>query len=174
MSTSHGQGPGQPTTYVYAEQRSVEGILDALRAGRTMVSHQPPNLGGPMTFIEANGDRDGTFEAMAGDTVPPRAQLRARVTNAPGALLRIVTDGGEEAFPPVRITSPDFTHRFKLPKRSWAYAEVVHEDLGEARRERCCPDPQLWAYCRNKILVLGMSSALYLEKKAKAAKRRGR
>jgi hypothetical protein len=172
VSTSHGQGPGQPTTYVYAEERSAKGILDGLRAGRTMVSHQPPNLGGPLTFIAADGNRDGTFEAMAGDPVRPRTPLRARVTGAPGAFLRIVTDGGKDAFPPVRISSADFTHRFKLPKRrTWAYAEVVHEDFGDLRREHC-PDAQLWAYCRNKILVLGMSSALYLEKKA--PRRRGR
>ena len=172
VSTSQAQGPGQPTTYVYAEDRSVKGILDGLRAGRTMVSHQPPNLGGPMTFIEADANRDGRFESMAGDTVRPRTPLRARVTNAPGAFLRVVTDGGAEAFPPVRVTSADFTHRFKLPKRrTWAYAEVIHEDFAELRRERC-PNPQMWAYCRNRILVLGMSSALYLEKKA--PRRRGR
>ena len=166
VSTSHGQGPGQPTTYVYAQERSAKGILDGLRAGRTMVSHQPPHLGGPTVFLEADGNKDGTFESMSGDVVRPRTPLRVRVDGAPGAFLRVVTDGGKEAFAPVPITGPSFTHRFKLPKRAtWVRAEVVQEDLADARRQ-LCPDPQMWAYCRNRILVLAMSSALYLEKKA--------
>ena len=168
VSTSHGQGPGQPTTYVYSQTRDLNGILAGLRAGRTMVSHQPPNLAGPLAYLEADGNRDGTFEAMPGDSVRPRSQLRARVEGAPGSFLRVVTDGGKEAFAPVPVTSASFTHRFKLPKRAtWVRAEVVQEDAREQRAQHC-PHEQLWAYCRNRILVLAMSSALYLEKRKPA------
>ncbi len=174
VSTSHGQGPGQPTTYVFSEDRSVEGILDGVRAGRTMVSHQPPNLAGPRVFLEGDGNRDGTYEAMVGDSVRARSRLRVRVDGAPGAFLRVVTDGGKEAFAPVPVTGAAFTHRFQLPKRAtWVRAEVVQEDARGARQQQC-PSQQLWAYCRNRVLVLAMSSALYLDKPEKRKPRRRR
>ena len=44
-STVAAQGPGQPTTWVYADARSVAGVLAGLRAGRTTISSQPPALG---------------------------------------------------------------------------------------------------------------------------------
>jgi hypothetical protein len=163
VSTSHGQGPGQPTTWVYAEEPTVEGILAGLKAGHTAVSHQPPNLQGARVFLEGGKG----FKAMVGDTVREGSKLRVRVEGAPGSLVRIVTDGGEEAFPPVRVTSASFTKRFKLPKgQTWARAEVVQDDFGDLRRERC-PAPELWSYCRNKILVLAMSSAIYLKPRAR-------
>src|SRR5438552_464919 len=39
------QGVGQPTTWVYAADRSLGSIFDAIRAGRTFVSSEPPLLG---------------------------------------------------------------------------------------------------------------------------------
>ena len=44
-------------------------------------------------FLEADRNRDGRYESMAGDTVRPGAPLRVRVTAAPGSYVRIVTDG---------------------------------------------------------------------------------
>src|SRR3954462_4595629 len=40
-------GPGQPTTWVYAREASLAGVLQGLREGRTTISGQPPELGGP-------------------------------------------------------------------------------------------------------------------------------
>ena len=56
-STFAVQGVGQPTTWVFARERTAAGVLEGLRAGRTFISHQPPNLGGPRLFLEGDGAR---------------------------------------------------------------------------------------------------------------------
>ena len=168
VATAAAQGPGQPTTWVYAEERSREGVLAGLRAGRTMVSHQPPGYAGPQVFLEADGAGDGRFADTVGAVVAPGTQLRARVPAAPGTLLRIVTDGGRDAFAPVLVTGLDFEHRFKLPgDATWVRAEIGQEDLLE-ERQAACPPAVLGSYCRNRILVFAMTSALYLRPPAPA------
>src|SRR4051812_41392838 len=172
--TDQGQGPGQPTTWVYATERSARGVLEGLRAGHTFVSHQPPNLHGPQLFLEADGDRDGSYESIVGDTVPPGSPLRARVIGAPGAFLRIVTDHGAEAFPPVAIGSADFEQRFTLPEgATWTHAQVFGEDLRPERATGCttlfgADVTDSIAYCHGQVLMLAMSSALYLRPRAAA------
>src|SRR4051794_37424669 len=84
------QGPGQPTTWVYADSLSVKGILAGIRAGRTTISWQPPNLQGPRVYLE--GKIDGAWSALPGDTVKPGTPLRVHVTGAPGATVRIIGD----------------------------------------------------------------------------------
>ena len=68
-STFAAQGVGQPTTWVFARERTRAGILEGLRAGRTFISHQPPNLGGPRLFLEGDG-------TMVGDEVAPGTPLQ--------------------------------------------------------------------------------------------------
>jgi hypothetical protein len=129
LSTAAAQGPGEPTTWVYADERSAQGVLDGIRAGHTFISHQPPSYGGPSVFLEADADHDGSYEGMVGDTTPAGAGFRVRVLGAPGAFVRIVTDGGAQAFPPVRVTRLGFEHRFHLPAgTTWARAEVYAAD----------------------------------------------
>lgn len=162
VSTAAAQGSGQPTVWVYSETRDQAGILEGLRRGRTTISHQPPAFGVQRVLLEADRDRDGTYESMVGATVPPQTPLRARVEGAPGTLLRVATDGGQEAFAPVRVTSADFEHRFTLPApRTWVRAEIGLQDA-RAERQAHCPEAQFGAYCRNRIAILGMSAALYL------------
>ena len=166
--TSPGQGPGQPTTWVLAADRSARGVLEGLRAGRTFVSHQPPNLGGPQVFLEGDGDRDGSYESIVGDTVPPGSPLRVRVIGAAGAFLRVVTDGGRQAFAPVPIGSSVFEHRFTLPRSAtWVHSQVFGEDLRPQREAGCgtvfgADLTKSVAYCRGEILMLAMSSSMYL------------
>ncbi|MDQ4004747.1 MAG: CehA/McbA family metallohydrolase, partial [Actinomycetota bacterium] len=120
------QGPGQPTTHVFARKPTLRGVLDGLAAGRTFISWEPPALGGPLLFLEGDRHGDGDFESMVGDTVPPGSSLRVRVDGAPGAMLRVVTDGGTEAFPPAAVDGASFEHRFTLPaEATWVRAEVV-------------------------------------------------
>jgi hypothetical protein len=158
------QGPGQPTTHVFARKPSLQGILDGLAAGRTFISWQPPALGGPMVYLEGDRRGDGDWESMVGDTVIPGTPLRVRVEGTPGATLRVVTDGGAQAFPPVSIDGASFEHRFTLPaSATWVRAEVVQHDLAE-ERAAACDDPfgGETTYCRNRLLRLAMTSALYL------------
>ena len=164
VATTPIQGAGQPTTWVYAEDRSAAGVLAGLRAGHTFLSHQPPALGGPRLFLEADGDGDGSYESIVGDAVPPSAALRVRVAGALGAKLRIVGTGGAPIESPVPVTSPRFEHRFTIPAgTTWVRAEAFVPD-GAAAREVAC-DGLLGTgttYCRNTLGALALSSAIFV------------
>jgi hypothetical protein len=162
VATAAAQGVGQPTTWVYVTERSAAGVIEGLRRGRTMVSHQPPAYGSPRMFLEADRDRNGVYETMVGDKVPAGTPLRVRVENAPGTLLRVVTTGRKEAFAPVLVSSPAFEHRFTLPAAStWVRAEIAQDDGREVRKP-ACPGEAFGSYCRNQLSILAMTSALYL------------
>ena len=101
------QGVGQPTTWVFAADRSQEAILEGIRAGRTVVSAEPPVLRGPFIELAAN---TASQRWMVGDTVPAssgQVTVTARVLNAPLHVLRFVVDG--RAAKQVRILKPDQT-----------------------------------------------------------------
>lgn len=162
ITTSLVQGAGQPTTWVYASSRSAAGILDGLKRGRTFVSHQPPNYGGPRIYLEADADRNGTYERIVGDEAPPGSPARVRVVGGFGKKLQLFTDGGAKLGAAKTILSGNFEHRFTLPAgRTWVRADLFQEDLRDARGNLCVV-PLLWSYCRNRILVFGMTSALYI------------
>ena len=164
VATTPVQGAGQPTTWVFAEDRSLEAILEGLREGRTFISHQPPNLQGPQIFLEGDADGDGTFESIVGDTVPAGSTLRVRVVNAPGSLVRLYKDGGEKFTLDKTVDGPDFVFELPAPENAtWVRAEIAQEDL---RAERVATCDQVIGgestYCRNNLLVLAMTSAIYL------------
>ena len=155
-STFAAQGVGQPTTWVYARERTAAGILEGLRAGRTFISHQPPNLGGPRLFLEGEG-------TMVGDEVPPGTPLRVRVEGGTGMFLRIITTGGEPLGEPVEVTGPSFQHDFQAPAAApgWVRAELFSPDLAE-QRGAVCGDSTDTTYCRNMLGVTAMTSAMYV------------
>ncbi len=70
-------GPlGEPTTFVYAKELSVPGIIDALRSGRSFVAASPD---GPRVLFMGDADADGKFDAMMGGMLPLNVPLRFRV-----------------------------------------------------------------------------------------------
>jgi hypothetical protein len=148
------QGVGQPTTWVFARERSAAGVLEGLRAGRTFISHQPPNLGGPRLFLEGDG-------TMVGDEVAPRAALRVRVENGAGTYLRLIKTGGRILGKPVLVSGTSFEHRFKATGTpGWVRAELFAPDLAAERRALC--DRPDTTYCRNMLGVTAMTSAIYV------------
>ena len=149
------QGVGQPTTWVFARERTTAGVLEGIRAGRTFISHQPPNLAGPRLFLE------GVDGAMVGDEVAPGADLRVRVEGGTGTYLRLVTTGGEPLGEPVLVQGPAFEHAFDAPAApGWVRAELFAPDLAEERKALCdTPDT---TYCRNMLGVTAMTSAIYV------------
>ena len=166
-TTFAAQGVGQPTTWVFARERTTAGVLEGIRAGRTFISHQPPNLGGPRLFLEGEG-------TMVGDDVAPGAPLRVRVEGGTGMFLRLVTTGGEFLGDPVPVTGPSFTHEFAAPNASpgWVRAELFAPDLAEERAALCdLPDT---TYCRNLLGVTAMTSAIYVRNPCEPTRRRGR
>jgi hypothetical protein len=106
-ATTAVQGVGQPTTWVFAKDRTPESILDGIRAGRTGVSAEPPSMGGPHIELTAHS---GSTTWMVGDTVPASAgqvTVVARVINAPAHVARFVLNGSNLAAQ--RILSLDQT-----------------------------------------------------------------
>ena len=68
----------EPTTWVYAEERSAEAILAGIRAGHVSVSDEPQ---APRIDFTADTDGDGAFETMMGDNVvlPEEAKVTLRI-----------------------------------------------------------------------------------------------
>ena len=135
-----------------------------------------------MVFVCTEATVDGTAWYWDGDqTVEfrPRSYWRPHtvvhftghldgVEGAPGAQLRVVTDGGVQAFDPVPVTSADFEYRFRLPRAaSWASAQVYGDDAQEGREELCnsvvgADGTEPSTYCENRIAMLALTSAIYL------------
>src|SRR5439155_5469010 len=53
ISVASAQGVGNPTTWVFAKERSARGVLDAVRTGRTSISVQTPLAGATQLLLEA-------------------------------------------------------------------------------------------------------------------------
>ncbi len=164
VATSALQGVGQPTTWVCSKGRTEKGILRGLAGGHTFISHQPPAHRGPRIFLEGDRDGDGHFESIVGDEVPPASDLQVRVEGGAGSLLRLFADGGKEIGPPVPVTGDAFTTTFSAPANAtWVRAEIAEPDLADERRVTC--DTVVGSettYCRNDLLVLAMTSAIYV------------
>src|SRR4051812_15605758 len=157
--TDSQQGVGNPTTWVYARTPDERGILAGIRAGHTFLTFEPPAFQPPKLYLEGGKD------AMAGDTVSPSTPLRVRVEGAPGAMLRVIGTGGKVVSGPVPVTGPSFEHDFTAPKgTTWVFAELYGEDAREQRQQACEPlIGSQTTYCRNRIALLAMTSALYVK-----------
>lgn len=111
--------PGEPTTHVFVAQRSVRGILDGFRDGRTTVSQ---NLAGPFLTIEADVDGDRVFEAMGGDEVvvadrklSKKASLRVKVKGGKGTTLYVYAAPGRSAGPVATFRPQKANETYELP-----------------------------------------------------------
>ncbi len=82
----------EPVTYVMAEEKSVRGILDGIRAGRTYVSS---SINGPNIAFEADAMRDNRVDVSMGGAVPVGVETRftAAVSNALGKKIEIIRNG---------------------------------------------------------------------------------
>jgi hypothetical protein len=171
QTTSQFQGIGEPTTWVWVTERSAAGVLAGIRAHRTTVSTEPPARHGPRVYLEADKDGDGTYDAMVGDTVKPGTRFRVRTENAvPGSVLRIVTEAG---YTETNLTSA--TYEFSSPGRTFVRVEVRAPDSVEARTTTCDPVARMlekhfgeeFTYCRDRLVVEALSSAIYVRGGAK-------
>jgi PHP domain len=68
---------GSPTTWAQVRERSVSGVLEALRGGRAFVSRDPS---GPQLYLERAGPN-----------------IRVRAVDAPGSVLGLISSRGVEA-----------------------------------------------------------------------------
>jgi len=163
LSTALVQGPGNPTTWVFAGERTARGVLRAIREGRTSISVQSPAAGATRLLLEGDSDGDGDFESMIGDTVPSGTAMRVRATGAPGSGLVEVLANGTVLRDEAPLT-PGGAVTFTAPNRAgWVYARLLAPESVETRREIC--DQQVGdqtTYCRAPVGVLAMTSAMYL------------
>lgn len=166
VTTDGVQGVGEPTTWVFVTNLSVQGVLDGLRAHRTFVSALPPAMDGPRLFLEADHHGDGTYEAIAGSTTGPSSSFRVRTTGAlPGSVLRVVTDAGRVEVPlPVTGTYDFRPGHDGVPAASrFVRAELLTPDGKPARAAGC--DPVVGGQttvCRNDLVMESLSSPIYV------------
>jgi hypothetical protein len=83
---------GKPVTYVFAREKSAEGILEGLRLGHTFVSESRQ---GPKLFIEADLLGDGTADAIGGGIIPAGVPVHINVAvyGAKGAKVQLMRNG---------------------------------------------------------------------------------
>jgi hypothetical protein len=118
---------GQPTTWVKAAERSVNGILAAIRAGRTCISALPS---GPRFDLQATTP-DGT--AQMGQLLSPQVQpVRVTVGVAGGAgfALHLITEEG--VVHKLLLGAEQQTITVEIAARRYIRAELV----GDMSRER--------------------------------------
>lgn len=106
-------GPGMPTTYVLAAERTERGVVEALRAGRTSISADP---WGAFLTLEADLDGDHRYEAVGGDEIAHlpagrRGTLRLRVQRGTGSTLVVLASPGRTRarLLTAQVTGPDQT-----------------------------------------------------------------
>jgi predicted metal-dependent phosphoesterase TrpH len=95
---------GSPTTMVFAEELSVEAILDGVRDGRTVVKLEGPD--GPMIDTELSGERRG--DVVYADV----ATLRGTIAGGDGMTLRLIKNG--EVFETIAIDADPFVHETEV------------------------------------------------------------
>jgi hypothetical protein len=166
VTTDSGQGVGEPTTWVFVRQLTLQGVLRGLRAHHTFVSALPPALSGPRLFLEADRNGDGAFEAIAGSETSTHATYRVRTAGAlPGSVLRIVTDSGTAEVP----LGVESSYTFRpgvggIPAATmFVRAELLAPDGKTQRRSGC--DPVVGAQttlCRNDLAMEALTSPVFI------------
>jgi predicted metal-dependent phosphoesterase TrpH len=164
VSIAAAQGVGNPTTWVFATERSARGVLDAIRQGRTSISLQSPLAGATQLVLEADADRDGQYESMVGDTVPPGTPMRVRALGVPGTGMVEVRANGTTLLTDTPL-APGGSVDFTSPGTAgWVRASLYSPD-GAAQRKQLC-DPVVGGQttlCRYEVGLLAMTSAIYLQ-----------
>jgi predicted metal-dependent phosphoesterase TrpH len=162
VSVAAAQGVGNPTTWVFAPERSARGVLTALREGRTSISIQTPLAGATQLLLEADADRDGVYESMMGDTVPAGTPVRLRALGTPGAGLVTVRANGHDLLSNV-LLKPGKSVDLVAPAGGWLWASLSAPDALKQRQKYC--DPKVGSrttLCRYEVGMLAMTSALYV------------
>lgn len=73
---------GNPTTWVYADSPTRQGILDGIKAGRVSISYAPD---APRVELWADADSNGSFETLTGGSLPAgNRSLQVRIGDAAG------------------------------------------------------------------------------------------
>lgn len=102
----HARNLGVPTTWACVDDEpTLDGVLNALRAGRVFLSREPS---GPQLYLHVDGD-----------------QVLTRVVEGHNAALVIVSTAGVEAA--ARVASNDWTMRCQMPISGYVRAQLMDE-----------------------------------------------
>jgi DNA-binding transcriptional ArsR family regulator len=83
---------GRPVTWIYAREKSVAGILEGLRLGRTFVS---ASKDGPMIRFLADEGKNATYDVNIGGIIPlnKETEFTIQAIGAQGARLELLENG---------------------------------------------------------------------------------
>ena len=122
-------GVGQPTTWVYAADRSAASIIDGVRNGRTFVAQEPPAHLGPRLFLTATEAWRTGRDAMIGGAVKAEGpvEVAVKVENAAGHRLRLISTGQVVKEWQTTLPIATYEHRVVLPQNGWVRAELLYD-----------------------------------------------
>jgi hypothetical protein len=110
---------GQPTTWIYARERSVTALLESIRAGCVTIGAAPD---GPRIDMHATS---GAYTARIGEALPAGTtiELTLTVERGAGLSLHLIADGAICAMAPVR--SEHEVLQMTIAARRFVRAELV-------------------------------------------------
>ena len=110
-----------PVTWVYAQEKSLRGILEGIRRGRTVVAR---DLNAPRVFFTADILNNGKVESMIGGVVPLRQPTRfiVDVEGGLGTRLEILRNG--IPIRSTRVESDQLTYSFVLTPETYSAFRV--------------------------------------------------
>ncbi len=138
---------GTPVTYVYAKEKSLPGILEGLRLGRTFVSS---GLDGPRIDFKANVMGDGAEAVGIGGVVPLNVDitLEMHVVGGKGLKLQLLENG-------------DTVSSFKIEKNSIEFWVKRRPDTPAAYRIQVVGAPKSVKRGYGPLEVHAISSPIY-------------
>jgi hypothetical protein len=165
-SDSHGANHvnlGLPTMWVYAASVAEKDIVAALHAGRTTLSRVAPNQGATRLLLEGDRNRDGKFEAMIGDEVPPRTPLRIRTEGGTGTGLLSVRANGKTVVDREPLASGDVFTLDAPAEPGWVRATLSLRN-GVTSVDPACSPPYASPVtpCTEDLGVAAMTSPIYV------------
>src|SRR5439155_26795072 len=140
-------------------------LLAAVRAGRTTISRVAPNQGAVQLLLEGDRDRNGSYESMIGDQVPPSTPLRVRAVGAPGRGLVRVRANGKTVIDGADL-GPGGEVRFSAPAaQGWVRATLYLQDGTDAADPACgpgFPTGQAIDACSKDLATAAMTSPIWV------------
>ena len=137
----------EPVTYVYAKEKSLAGVLDGLRRGRTYISN---GLNGPELDWAADIFDDGTIDTSIGGIVPLDEDVRfyCRVRGAIGKKIQVLINGSPSA-------------STLIEEDDWTFTYVQATEVPVVYRIRIVGSPEDLTKGFGVVDTLAMTSPIY-------------
>ncbi len=166
-SDSHGTNQanlGMPTTWVFGASRRESAVLDGIRNGRTTISRLGPQQGSLRLLLEADGDGNGSYESMIGDTVRPGTKMQVRADGASASGLVRVRANGRTLLEDAQL-APGGTVRFSAPAEpGWVRANLYLPQSSSQVDPNCQPTGQSLDFCSSDLALAALTSPIYTER----------